>query len=168
MNILTKEFRLVQNPALGAFLLWRFVSTYRTTHPTGDHPNVLMLFLVLPLVYQSDICRLINATQTVSGMHIFVSKFSDSQESKGDLLLSIHTRVDRLKSLTFESIGLASLTGLISVDFRTGLVVDHDKRPPTYLKHEGAPTLVRATERLATWFSHMKFQDIAATLKVNF
>src|SRR6218665_1496249 len=46
-----REAQNIQNPALGAAVLWRFCCGYVEAHPGGEPPRLPLLFLLLPIVF---------------------------------------------------------------------------------------------------------------------
>src|SRR6266508_1954061 len=107
MSVLTEESRAVQNPALGAALVWRFACAYSNAHRTKDSPVLPLAYIVLPIIYHRETCELVVGTQRQSGLHGFVEKFSRSNVAKADLLLSIHGRMLELKDLSTTSLQMA-------------------------------------------------------------
>ena len=70
----------VQNPALGAVLLWRFTCGY---YSNENRPAPFpLLFVVLPIVFRQDLCSVIKSTQKASGLSkvsekLFSGKLND-------------------------------------------------------------------------------------------
>src|SRR6266436_6768091 len=100
MISLTREVRNVQNPALGAGLLWRFACGYIGSHTTRDPVPLPLAFLVLPVVFHERSERLLAGTQKASGLRAFAGKFGNSDNSIQDVLLAIHGRMLTLRNLT--------------------------------------------------------------------
>jgi hypothetical protein len=92
MGALSQETQLVQNPALGAMLLWRFASGYERRSNIHSYAPLPLLFLVLPVTLHQETARFIASTRQASGLRAFVNKFSDSSVSKSDVLLAINDR----------------------------------------------------------------------------
>ena len=107
MNALDWEIRNTQNAAFGGTLLWRFACGFRRSHPLSEHVSFQLLFIVLPLLLHEPTYEFLKGTWKSSGLHAFVSKFSESKHSKQDLLLAIHGRAEVLRELTLESFRLA-------------------------------------------------------------
>lgn len=167
MSTLTKEIQATQNPALGAVLLWRFVCGYTEAHPTRDRVPIPLLFIVLPMTLHQASFKFIKSTQKASGLRACVAKFSESTESKQDILLSIHNRTDKLRSLTMASLQLALAEHLIYLDM-DGTVFPLSTTEP----QAGIPTtvasLLRGTEKLGNWCSQLTLHEITSILKVRF
>lgn len=89
----------VQNPALGAVLLWRFTCGY---YSNENRPVPFpLLFVVLPIVFRQDLCSVIKSTQKASGL----SKVSEKLFS-GKLNDSIHyvnNTAIQMRELTLEA-----------------------------------------------------------------
>jgi hypothetical protein len=98
VGALSREIRAVQNPALGAAILWRFVCGYEAGNNLGIGTPVLLLFLVLPIMLDEDLAALLARTQRHTGLRGFVGKISDSKTSKTDLLYAVQTRSEQYKN----------------------------------------------------------------------
>ena len=65
-NDLSRDIYLVQNPAIGAAILWRFVCGY---YACENKPVPFpLLFIVLPVVFREDMCTVIKSTQKRKGL----------------------------------------------------------------------------------------------------
>lgn len=165
MTMLAREAQNVQNPALGAALLWRFCCAYGTTHPTNDAPALPTLFVVLPIVLHKATVDLLRRTRPSSGLRAFAAKFGDSIVSKQDLLLQIHDRSLRWRTLTLQSVELASAGRLIHLT-ETGEVVPLSKTKARGLPDE-VKQLMSDAEKLGAWCGALTLHEIATTLKVR-
>ncbi|OQS30429.1 three component ABC system middle component [Chromobacterium violaceum] len=163
--MLAREANNVQNPALGAAIIWRFCCAYATAHPTGDPPPLPTLFLVLPIVLHQATVELLRRTFPSSGLRTYAAKFGDSKISKQDLLLQIHERSLRWRTLTLHSIELASAGQLIH------LTDAGDAVPLSRTKARGMPDEVKQlmadAEKLGAWFGQLTLHEITTTLKVR-
>lgn len=156
------ELDIIQNPALGAYLLWRFGHAYQSE--TSAAPSFLLLFLVLPLLLHRPTLDLIFSTNKSSGLALFAAKLGKEQEQ----LLAVHERALLLRSMTLESLSLAIRSGLVKVDYREATVraLDVDGKIPT--NPERLKNLIAGAGKLGYWFSKLGLSQITATLKVDF
>lgn len=165
MRMLARDAQNVQNPALGAAVLWRFCCAYTTTHPAGDAPALPTLFLVLPIVLHRATVDLLQRTWPSSGLRAFAAKFGDTKVSKQDLLLQIHDRSLRWRTLTLQSIELAAAGRLIYLTESGGAI------PLSKTKARGLPDEVKQlmsdAEKLGAWCGQLTLHEIATTLKVR-
>ena len=104
------ELQAVQNPALGAFLLWHFGDSYQAEIPRNW--PMPFAFLLLPIIFHAPTLSVVSSTYKSSGLALFAAKLGERQEE----LLAIHERAFVLRSLSLESIGIGTQTGLLSVD----------------------------------------------------
>lgn len=66
MNSIDREVYYVQNPAIGATILWRFICGYYAKENKGvPFP---LLFIVLPIIFRADLCMVIQSTQKGKGL----------------------------------------------------------------------------------------------------
>ena len=163
--MLAREAQNVQNPALGAAILWRFCCAYITTHPTNDAPPLPALFVVLPIVLHQATAELLRTTWPSSGLRAFAAKFGDAQVSKQDLLLQIHERALRWRRLTFQSLELATAGRLVHLT-QAGEVT-----PLSKTKARGLPDdvkqLLKDAEKLGAWCGPLTMHEITTTLKLR-
>jgi len=163
--MLAKEAQNVQNPALGAAILWRFCCAYGQAHPTSNAPALPTLFLVLPIVMHQATTALLHRTRPSSGLRAFAAKFGDTTVAKQDLLLQIHHRSLRWRSLTLQSIELAAAGGLIHLT-DAGRVVPLPRTKARGLADE-VKQLLGDAEKLGAWCGPLTLHEITTTLKVR-
>lgn len=163
--MLAREAQNVQNPALGAAILWRFCCSYVTTHPTSGSPALPTLFMVLPIVLHQATAELLRHTRPSSGLRAFAAKFGDTTVAKQDLLLQIHDRSLRWRTLTLQSIELASAGHLIHLT-ESGEVMPLSKTRARGLPDE-VKQLMSDSEKLGAWCGPLTLHEITTTLKVR-
>lgn len=166
MTSLSREVRSVQNPALGATLIWRFIVGYSNQSAGRPQVPLPLAFMVLPIVLHEETCKVLRSTQSDSGLFAFADKFSRSDSLRADLLLSIQPRIDQFKKLTWESLQVAFDRRLISLDPATPTVTTLLTTPPA-----GVPTSVRPlldnSEKLGVWCAQLTLFEISSVLKVQ-
>jgi hypothetical protein len=157
-----EEIYLVQNPALGAALVWRFVEAY-APKAIGRLPAPPLLFIILPIVYRKELRDVAASTQLSSGLRLFAGKFKKEQE----ILYGIQTRMLLLKELSLSSISIALQCGLINIDTKTAEVSSLRQKTPKIdvddIKH-----MMRAAEKLGHWCKDLTLQEVQAVLRIKF
>lgn len=167
MNNLGHELRMVQNPALGAAILWRFSKKYAEAQSIGKSPPFCLLPLILPMIWHADTEEIISSTRESSGLRAFSNKFSDAQHSQLDVLLGLQKRATDWKSKTMESFRLGLASGLLCLD-SNGEVQASDEvwKPAKFpLPVRG---LLKSSEKLGVWFSTVSPLEVANTLIIKF
>ena len=162
MTTLLGEVQAMQNPALGAALLWRFVCGFSPkTSPIGT--PVLLAFVVLPLTFHARTLEAVAGTQASSGLRKFEEKFADC----GDVLLSIQPRILAMRELSLRSLRIAIRTELLTL-VPTGAVLwpRSDIVPPAEAK--AVSDLLKSAEKLGTWCRDVSLFEAAGLLKVEF
>ena len=163
--MLAREAQNVQNPALGAAVLWRFCCGYSDAHPVSEPPRLPLLFLVLPIVLHQATAELLRRTRVSSGLRAFAAKFGEVAVSKQDLLLQIHERALRWRPLTLQSVELAAAGRLLQL-LEAGEVI-----PLSRTKARGLPDEVKQlladAEKLGVWCGQLTLHEITTTLKVK-
>ncbi|MCL6606132.1 MAG: DUF6521 family protein [Paenibacillus sp.] len=168
MSVLGKEVENIQNPALGATILWRFISSYYSEKADDGGVPIPLLYIILSMIYHTETLEVILSTNKSSGLRMFADKFYVSKTSKSDVLLSIHTRSLEFKELTTDSIrvGLASkLFGMISSE---GKMFPLSKAPPKSGIPDSIKSMHKASEKLGDWCANLTLHEISTILKVRF
>ncbi|KVU58881.1 three component ABC system middle component [Burkholderia cepacia] len=163
--MLAREAQNIQNPALGAAIVWRFCCGYVESHPESASPQLPLLFLVLPVVLHRATAELLRRTRQSSGLRAFATKFGDSQVSKQDLLLQVHERAVRWRELTLQSVELAAAGHLVQLSH------DGEVSPLSRTRARGLPDdvkqLMADAEKLGAWCGQLTLHEITTTLKVR-
>jgi Family of unknown function (DUF6521) len=165
VGILSKETRLLQNPALGAVILWKFVLTYYEAHNTHEPPPFHLLFLILPMVLQESTRSVILSTRKSSSLRAFAEKFSSSQMSKADVVLSLQKRINDLKTLTMDSLEIMVGSGMATIEAESGRVIPSKARGLKQETPDGIDLLLRAAEYLGIWMSGISVYETVVTLR---
>jgi hypothetical protein len=165
---LSDEVHHVQNPALGATLIWRFVVGHWQANSNSRACPFHLAFLVLPITLHSDTYRLLAATQRGSGLRKFSEKFALSQNKQSDLLFAIHDRARRLRPLSLESLQVAARTSLVEVLYEEGSILPLSTTPPKVGIAKSTQDLLRNSEKLGAWCAELTMHEVSAILKVRF
>ena len=164
---LDRELRAVQNPGLGAMLLWRCCSAYTATNSRGEPVPLPLLFFVLPILLHRETAELVTSTRLDSGLRKCVEKFQLAAQNKTDLLLAIGPRARAMRELTSQSLGIAILSRLVAIDDPKGTVFSLSDTPAV----AGIPASVRrllgGAEKLGSWFGQLSLYEITVLLQVT-
>ena len=160
---ISKEIELVQNPSLGAGIIWRFICGYFSGNQKST--PFPLLFIVLPMIFREDILYEIYHTNKSSGLTKVSQKMFACK--KNDLLFNIHTSADYLKDLTLESIRIGLATSLIAIEKESGSVFPLTR---TSYKKFSKPVKdhLSASEKLGFWCSKFTIYEISRLLRVRF
>ena len=163
MISLLSEVQAMQNPALGAILIWRFVCGYSPEKTGGNGVPMAVAFIVLPVVLHSRTRDEVEATRIASGVRKFEQKF----EARGDLLLAINHRAIAMRSLSLRSLRLGLACGLLTL-----LPEQATLWPRTYATPGGAAkpieSLMKSAEKLGAWCAPLTLFELAGILRVEF
>ena len=160
---MNKEVYHVQNPAIGAAILWRFVYGYKSKN--GNPTPFPLLFYVLPIIFREDLCSIIRSTQKRKGLSKVSEKLFDGK--KNDELYTVNNSAIEMRLLTMTAFNIGTASNLFKMDFNTAMVyvlVDTNK------KDVSAPTkhLLDAAEKLGEWCAELTLLEISEWLKVRF
>ncbi|SPO55774.1 conserved protein of unknown function [Pseudomonas sp. JV551A1] len=156
------EIYLVQNPALGAILMWEFVKGYKR-QSLGKPPALPLLFIVLPILLSEVLRTKIGTTNPSSGLRLFIGKFSKKQEA----ILTLQRRMLMLRPTSLSSLTIAIDCGLLQLDYTTALVDCTIKRYP-HKNREKIRELGKFADKLGGWCGALTLQEVQAVLRIGF
>lgn len=168
MGVLSQEVSNVQNPALGAVLLWRFASGYGLGSKVNSPSPLPLLFIVLPIILHEETAVFIANTRRTSGLRAFVNKFAASNIARNDMILAIQDRSLKMRDLSLDSLRIAITSKLISVDTANGSVIPLSSTPLNTGVPESVKILLKNAEKLGYWCSEVSLYEISTILKVAF
>lgn len=155
------EIYLMQNPALGASLVWRFAEGY-SPKGHGLLPCLPLLFIVLPILYHQELRDAAITTNPSSGLRVFAGKFKSQQE----VLFGIQGRMLKLRDVSLASISIAIECNLISLNTATAEVESlRHKAPPE--TDEKVKDMMRASQKLGQWCKTLALQEVQAILRIK-
>lgn len=167
-NGLAKEAWLINNPALGSYLIWTFVLECYNNAKQPVHPS--KIFCLFPFIYYLNTRDTLSSTQLSSNLHAYITKFSTTKACAADIALSIHSRVDAQKEKTLESLITAFDSGLLIMDTDSGLITPNTRIKPIVRTEldDAIKDLYDGSRKLGKWLSNMNTEDITRTIKVVF
>lgn len=151
---------LVQNPAFGSLLLWKFGRGYQA-EDVGELPILTSFFLTLPLVLHGPTMRVIKSTNQSSGLAKFVAKLGEERER----LFAVHDRVLAMRDLTLEALSSGISAKLLKVDYDSARVRANEAKPPAApeaLKHH-----VASAEKVGRWFARLPPNQVFSLLQIE-
>jgi len=158
------EIEIVQNPALCAFVLWRFGLGFQSED--GRPAPLQLAFLVLPLVLHRPTLEMVNSTRKASGLALFAAKLGEEREA----LFAVHERVVALRRLTLQSIGLGVAGRLLTLDYNAATLRANTSEPDAAKPKlpERIRSFSSAADKIGVWFSKVRLNQVALTLAVEF
>ncbi|AIC30261.1 hypothetical protein IE4771_PC00136 (plasmid) [Rhizobium etli bv. mimosae str. IE4771] len=159
------ELEIVQNPAIGAYLIWNFALSYQENGAAAV--SFPLAFLVLPMLLHRPTFDEVAATRKASGLPLFASKFDKEREA----LVELHSRALQLRALSLQSIGMAATSRLIKIDYEQATLRAYSldlldvKKPKVPERLNG---FASAADKLGAWFSKLSIAQIASTLRIDF
>jgi hypothetical protein len=164
MNSQDLDVRYVQNPAIGAALLWRFVCGY---YQNESHSvQFPLLFIVLPITFRQDLCAVVNSTYRASGLSKVSEKLFDKKEN--DSIHFINNTASILRPLTLGAFNIAVETNLLSLIPETAMVFPVTTKMSKYIPKGDTKDMLKAAEKLGAWCSDLTILEISKWLKVRF
>lgn len=156
------EERLVQNPLLGASLLWEFTRKYETHGNVAQGASLLVLIPVLPLLLHRASAEKLRGMQFDSGLAKLLIEFPT-------IRFDLQRRIAAFSALSLSSLNLACAAGLLR---RMPLVAAPvfmtmaTKLPPQVIA-KGTPAVMKlAARRLGAFFRDETLFQIEAKLGI--
>lgn len=163
MRPLLNEVQAIQNPGLGAALVWRFACGYCPENQSGEGVPLPLAFVVLPVVLHTRMREQVTSTRIASGVRKFEEKFSGS----GDLLFALNERAIALRQLSLRSMRIAMACGLITVLPDQAAFWPRSYSRPTNTS-KPVTELMKAAEKLGAWCAPLSLFEISGILRVEF
>lgn len=153
----------MQNPALGAALLWRFACGFSPESSPNGTPLPLA-FVVLPLTLHAKSAEKVSGTLAGSGLRKFESKFGD--DDRGDVLLALQPRMLAMRDLSLRSLRIALRSGLLTLVPKEAVLWPRSR---TVTPSEAKPVgdLLRSAEKLGSWCRDVSIFEVTGLLKVE-
>lgn len=163
MTRILSEVQAMQNPPLGATLIWRFACGYAPQYDAHDGVPLPLAFVVLPVVLHERTRMEVTSTRVSSGVRKFEEKFRD----RGDMLFAINQRAISMRGLTLHSVRQALASGLLTLDSERGSLWPRSySNPPIDAK--SVLELLGAAEKLGNWCRSLSVYEISGILRVEF
>jgi hypothetical protein len=153
------EVERVQNPALGAMLIWKYGRSFQA-HVAAEPSNLLLAFLILPLCLHRPTLDLVIGTQARSGLGKFCEKLSEKREE----LFAVHERCLALKELSLNSLAFGERSGILAVEYESAKLRALEVADPAL--NERVKAQAKGAERIGVWFSTLETAEIFHALKV--
>lgn len=157
------EVQIMQNPALGAVLVWRFVCGYCPATESSVGAPFHLAFLALPLILHEKTRAGIESTHKGSGLRYFETKFADEK----DRVSAVHERAMVLRDLSLRSVRLGIATGLLTLDPSSGVLWPRSRSTPPASIIAPIKRLADSGEKLGLWARQLSLPEIVGILKVD-
>ncbi|GFN28339.1 hypothetical protein ADE_40370 [Achromobacter denitrificans] len=160
--MLVDEVDAIQNPGLGATLIWRTVCGYYKASGKANGCPLLLAFIVLPVIYNEDLRKVVSRTWPSSGIRKFESKFG----KEVDLLFSIQDRAAAMRELSRRSLAIGLSTGLLTLAPEASLLWP---RSTTFTKAVplGVHEMTSAAEKLGAWAQQTSLRELCFSLRLE-
>jgi hypothetical protein len=154
----------VQNPAIGAAALWKFVSGY---YNSGNRAVPFpLIFVVLPIVFRQDLCAVISGTQKASGLSKVSEKLFENKEN--DYFHFVNNTAIQMRRLTLKAFNIAVEANLVSMLAESATVFPVAANTRKYAPKGDCKDMLNAAKKLGLWCSNLTMLEIAKWLKVRF
>jgi hypothetical protein len=163
MTTLLSEVQAMQNPALGAALVWRFACAFAPQNDAHDGVPLPLLFVVLPVILHERTREKVTSTRLSSGARKFEEKFQD----RADLLFALNQRATALRPLSLRSVRHALAAGLLTLVPERGTLWPRSYAKPA-VEAKSISELLAAADKLGVWCRSLSVYEISGILRVEF
>jgi hypothetical protein len=156
------EERIIQNPLLGAILVWAFISKYQERSENSDPANILMVMPVLPILLHQNSVTHLKSMRFDSGLTKALVDFPMMRAG-------LQERIASMAPLTFSSINLACAASLLRRETNAGAIAFETviTRLPADIAPEGIPRdMASAARRLGAFFADASLVQIQMQLGI--
>ena len=160
--MLLDEIDAIQNPALGATLIWRSICGFYSESGKAAGAPATLAFLVLPIIFNQDLREVISSTRKSSGVRLFESKF----DKQADLLMSIQDRAESMLELSRRSLGMSISAGLLSLTPATATLWPRSTTLPRALTSD-ISALTSAAEKIGAWAQQISLRELCFALRLE-
>lgn len=158
------EITNVQNPAIGAMILWKFICGYKSNH--GLPTPFPLLFIVLPVVFREDLREIIKSTQRKKGLFKVSQKLYGTKQN--DELYSINNSAKEFRELTLNSFNVGVASKLFAMDFTSALVYSFGELDNKKAFSLSTTRLLSIAEKFGVFCSELTLVEISNLMKVRF
>jgi hypothetical protein len=114
---LLQEYKVMQNPALGANALLAFAQGFFSEkQDTKKQLTLWHMVSVLPLVYQETSRKVILKRQINSGLRSILDRDPKNSIAQNEAIFNINERIHAMEKRTFRSLNIAIACKLISIE----------------------------------------------------
>jgi hypothetical protein len=156
------EQQIVQNPGLGAEVLWHAVNeAYEEKNRTGGMP-LFMAFIVLPLTFHRRSANALASKAKPGALYKAVA-------SDREIRVGLQQRMEALSERTLQSLSVAFSTGLLLLDSEESpQLIPGRKSPPVAHATEEVKTILAAAKRVGQATAELASAQIATHLNIRF
>lgn len=166
--MLSKEVRVLQNPALGAALIASAAKGFAEATTENAGMPMPLAFLVLPIVLHAATAEYVNRTHRKSGLRFFVEKFGQSANAQSDLVLAIQSRALSFRPTTFKALDLMFQSRIGVLNRRTATILSTPEFLTIRKRADGTRDLLRDAEKLGFWFGELSSFELSSALRVAY
>jgi hypothetical protein len=167
MRVLAEDTHLVQNPALGALLQWRFAVEYVRSRNDAQPCPVLLLFFVMPVLLHAETLSMLTSTNRSSGLRFFATTFANAPTRAAGVLLGLHERISDMRTVSLDGIRIGLASRLFTLDSSKTSVLPLSEASPRAAIPPSVRTLIRNTEKFGAWCADLTLHEICLTLKLR-
>lgn len=153
--------REIQNPALGAGVIWQFTVGYTEGSEDSAACPLLYGFIPLSLLFYRDTFEVVTRTFLSSGLRRVMDKLPP------DVHVALQDRIFAQRKVSLESVRIAAATGLIAVDRPAASMRALRKTLPplgdSYLRK-----ILGSARKTGAWLGKLTDYEVRTILKVRF
>lgn len=156
------DYNIFQNHLIGAHALWAFCKSYQENSLNRESPPLLLLFPVLPTVFNK------RSRDAIKSRNFKEGSLYRALTDQKDLFSGLNDRIKDTTDITFQSLFMASSAGLVIYDKETTSVYASRKAELLDTYHGDYSDILQASKRIGAWYGKLSIQEIIDLFDLNF
>ena len=154
------EGELVQNPGIGAALLWEFVAAY--CKAANNHgPSIPLCFPVIPITFHQETVECLHRRIYDGGLFLAIA-------DNRTLFVDLQERVESMLPQTMMALNFAFASKLLLFDSAIQQIHPGRRTSPFQMQSKEFRRMINTSKRLGHWFGTLNVQQLAGLLRIRF
>ncbi|MCG9524928.1 DUF6521 family protein [Providencia rettgeri] len=141
--IVTHDIYAETNPAFCSLVISQFCNYYKLS--VGKNPNIVLVYLILPLVLSNDLDQTFLKTNIKTGLLVWLDR-------NPSILINLDRRINSTLDISTEAIKFGCLTTILNLEDDGTISADISTLPR--IKNNNA-IMIKKSRQLGYWFSEM-------------
>lgn len=157
---LATEAELVQNPALGAALIWAFTAEFASRANQLRGPTMPLVLPVLPMVFHYETVSSLHSRNFEGGLDLALAE-------NRTITADLHERMRAMFPQTMRALDIGFATNLIQYNRESGEIRPTRKTNPFSTSSDEIGKMFKTASRLGYWFYAIKPERLGPLLRIR-
>lgn len=155
-----REYEIVQNPALGACVLWQYTEAFSKATGRQRGPSLVEAMPVLPLVFHEESAESLGRRRYDGGLY---TALADDRA----LFVGLQKRMEDMTPQTFQALNIALRSGLLSYDRLASQLHRVPRVKPPTATNDAVRLMFFTAQRLGHWFAGFSPAETLKQLQID-